>query len=184
MPLLGSLPQAGLISRDQIAEDSKTHPLRSLSLAPAPAAQPQGTPEFTFKDQKVRVVMLEGSPWFVATDVLRVLGMNPAQVSNYLRHLNTDEKQLLRKTSPNLSRGVEAWFRYAPTLTAISESGLYKLVMRSDKPEAKAFQDWVTREVLPTLRRGGRVYPLCQVGTVKPTPRTYGRSPHATAVPR
>lgn len=37
----------------------------------------------------------------------------------------------------------------------ISESGLYKLVMRSDKPQAKAFQDWVTREVLPSIRKTG-----------------------------
>lgn len=37
----------------------------------------------------------------------------------------------------------------------ISESGLYKLIMRSDKPEAKAFQDWVTRDVLPAIRKDG-----------------------------
>ncbi|MBS7705189.1 BRO-N domain-containing protein [Chelatococcus asaccharovorans] len=36
-----------------------------------------------------------------------------------------------------------------------SESGLYKLIMRSDKPEARAFQDWVTREVLPAIRKTG-----------------------------
>lgn len=37
----------------------------------------------------------------------------------------------------------------------ISESGLYKLVMRSDKPQARSFQDWVTREVLATIRKDG-----------------------------
>ncbi len=37
----------------------------------------------------------------------------------------------------------------------VSESGLYKLIMRSDKPEAAAFQDWVTREVLPSIRKTG-----------------------------
>ncbi|WP_366518336.1 BRO family protein [uncultured Paracoccus sp.] len=37
----------------------------------------------------------------------------------------------------------------------ISESGLYKLAMRSDKPEARAFQDWVTRDVLPAIRKDG-----------------------------
>lgn len=35
----------------------------------------------------------------------------------------------------------------------ITESGLYKLIMRSDKAEAKVFRDWVTREVLPTIRK-------------------------------
>jgi len=40
-----------------------------------------------------------------------------------------------------------------PSLGLISESGLYKLVMRSDKPEAREFQDWVTRVVLPAIRK-------------------------------
>lgn len=39
--------------------------------------------------------------------------------------------------------------------SVISESGLYKLIMRSDKPQAKAFQDWVTKEVLPSIRKTG-----------------------------
>ena len=42
-----------------------------------------------------------------------------------------------------------------PSLGLISESGLYKLVMRSDKPEARQFQDWVTRVVLPAIRKDG-----------------------------
>ncbi len=37
----------------------------------------------------------------------------------------------------------------------VSESGLYKLIMRSDKPAARAFQDWVTRDVLPAIRKDG-----------------------------
>jgi len=40
-------------------------------------------------------------------------------------------------------------------LKMVSESGLYKLIMRSDKPQAKAFQDWVTRSVLPAIRKDG-----------------------------
>lgn len=40
-------------------------------------------------------------------------------------------------------------------ITTISESGLYKLILRSDKPEAKAFQDWVTKVVLPAIRKDG-----------------------------
>ncbi|WP_319237465.1 BRO family protein [uncultured Propionivibrio sp.] len=45
--------------------------------------------------------------------------------------------------------------RQAPTATLISESGLYKLIMRSDKPGAKPFQDWVTKVVLPAIRKDG-----------------------------
>ncbi len=40
-------------------------------------------------------------------------------------------------------------------LTLLSESGLYKLIMRCDKPEALPFQDWVAREVLPAIRKDG-----------------------------
>ncbi|MGF7173554.1 BRO-N domain-containing protein [Azospirillum doebereinerae] len=43
------------------------------------------------------------------------------------------------------------------SLYTITESGLYKLVMRSDKPEARKFQDWVTRDVLPAIRKDGGV---------------------------
>ena len=40
-------------------------------------------------------------------------------------------------------------------MLTISESGLYKLIMRSRKPQARKFQDWVTREVLPAIRKTG-----------------------------
>ena len=41
-------------------------------------------------------------------------------------------------------------------MTIINESGLYSVILRSDKPEAKAFKRWVTHEVLPSIRRTGR----------------------------
>lgn len=44
---------------------------------------------------------------------------------------------------------------FESSLTLVSESGLYKLIMRSDKPIAATFQDWVTREVLPSIRKTG-----------------------------
>lgn len=114
--------------------------------AAAPSVQPEGTPEFTFKDQKVRVTMIDGEPWFVAADVCRVL-------NSYVMakgEVNTTMALLLLKpdgkTVPLNPIGGRK-----PNI--ISESGLYKLVMRSNKPEAKAFQKWVTREVLPSIRR-------------------------------
>lgn len=51
--------------------------------------------------------------------------------------------------------------RHTPII--ISESGLYKLVMRSDKPEAKAFQDWVTKVVLPAIRKDQKVLLVSRV---------------------
>lgn len=106
------------------------------------------TPEFAFKDQKVRVMMIEGEPWFVAADVCRVLSAHvrsngEVNTTTALGHLNEDEKRTSNPTGGRRAGGT------LPKI--ISENGLYKLVMRSDKPEAKAFQDWVTREVLPTV---------------------------------
>lgn len=86
---------------------------------------------------------LDGQPWFVAADVCRVLGI--ANVSDACSKLGQTEIR-----SQRLGDG-----RYGRPSLLVYESGLYKLIMRSDKPEAKAFQDWVTREVLPAIRKDG-----------------------------
>lgn len=94
---------------------------------------------------------LEGNPWFVAADVCRVLelGWDKANQlyapSRVVKHLDGTE------VSSNLI-AMDGRRRY---MLCISESGLYKLAMRSDKPQAKPFQDWVTKEVLPSIRKTG-----------------------------
>lgn len=125
----------------------------SLRLA-APALQnaaPEVPPEFAFKGQKVRVALLEGAPWFVAVDVCSTLDMSVvAGVGQWTRNLALDEKRIInRKQHPDLV----SWGGRTSHLTLLPESGLYKLIMRSDKPQAKAFQDWVTREVLPSISK-------------------------------
>jgi prophage antirepressor-like protein len=78
----------------------------------------------------------------VAADVCRCLGLlRPSIVCGKLLEDEKGKSDLLHQ------RGS------APTV--VSESGLYKLVMRSDKPEAREFQNWVTREVLPSIRKDG-----------------------------
>lgn len=72
--------------------------------------------------------------------------------ARYLTKLGTDEKQIVKR---GMSLGLFEVDDKAPSLTLISESGLYKLAMRSNKPEAKAFQDWVTKVVLPAIRKDG-----------------------------
>lgn len=68
-----------------------------------------------------------------------------------MTRLAPDEKRLVRrKDYPELFSG-----RSGSTLTLISESGLYKLALRSNKASAREFQDWVTREVLPAIRKDG-----------------------------
>jgi prophage antirepressor-like protein len=101
---------------------------------------------------KVRVVTIDGAPWFVAADVCRVLGMDlAAGTSQWLVGLATDEKhKATRRDLPELFSGTSAG-----SLTIISEPGLYKLIMRSNKLVARPFQDWVTREVLPAIRETG-----------------------------
>lgn len=83
-----------------------------------------------------------GEPVFVAKDVLAVLELDRTA----LRKLDDDEKGVDLIHTPGGDQQV----------STVTEPGFYKLVMRSRKPEAKAFQRWVTHEVLPTLRsRGG-----------------------------
>ena len=106
---------------------------------------------FADKGFKIRVIMRLGDPWFVAKDACDCLAI--ADVSQACKNLDDDEKQVVAR-SPELS----LLFREssnAPTMTLISESGLYTLIMRSNKPEAKVFRKWVTSEVLPSIRKTG-----------------------------
>ncbi|MGA1859139.1 BRO family protein [Azospirillum sp. 11R-A] len=107
----------------------------------------------------IRTVEIDGAPWFMAVDACRALGLSTyAGTTVHLKTLTADERQ--GHSLPSLNRllggGVDrAFFGGAGLQTLISESGLYKLVMRSDKPEARKFQDWVTRDVLPAIRKDG-----------------------------
>jgi len=111
---------------------------------------------FKFGTNAVRVVEIIGEPWFVAVDVYRVLYGRTTGLTNRTTVLATDERRLLRKADEGEFSSLSCLFaNKAHTVAAISESGLYKLIMRSDKPAARVFQDWVTREVLPAIRKTG-----------------------------
>lgn len=102
---------------------------------------------FNFNTASIRVVEIEGKPWFVASDVAAILGFRTtAGAGWYARHLDSGERNTI-----TLADGM----RGNPNKTAVTESGLYKLILRSDKPEAKPFQDWVTQIVLPAIRKDG-----------------------------
>lgn len=102
---------------------------------------------FNFNGHPIRVIVRDGEPWFVATDVCAALGY--ANTSKAVGdHLDDDERaSAMVQRTHNDSLGV-------PT-NIISESGLYALVLRSRKPEARKFAKWVTGEVLPSIRRTG-----------------------------
>ena len=99
---------------------------------------------FAFGDNLVRSMTDEnGNPWFVAKDVAVVLDIQ--NIRQNLSELDDDEKGVCTTYTPG----------GAQELKTVSESGLYALVFRSRKPEAKAFSKWVRSEVLPTLRKTG-----------------------------
>ena len=99
---------------------------------------------FQYQDQPVRTVQRDGEPWFVLKDVCAVLGLGtPARVAE---RLEEDEVSSTHLTD-SLGRQQD--------MTIINESGLYNVILRSDKPEARPFRKWVTGEVLPSIRKTG-----------------------------
>ena len=94
---------------------------------------------------QVRTTLVDNEPWFVAADVCKALEIgNPRQA---VSRLDDDEKL---NTVIN-SDGI----RGNPNMTIVSEPGLYSLILRSRKPEAKVFKRWITHEVIPSIRKHG-----------------------------
>lgn len=101
--------------------------------------------QFDFKGAALRTLTDEnGEPWFIAKDVCDILGLENSRKAT--AELDPDEKNTV-----TISDGIPG----NPNKTIISEPGLYKLIMRSRKQEAKEFQRWVTHEVLPSIRKHG-----------------------------
>ncbi|MBF9068232.1 BRO-N domain-containing protein [Streptacidiphilus fuscans] len=115
---------------------------------------------FPVTGQPIRVVMIDGEPWFAVADVCKILGHgSPSKAIRVLhksevRRVNTRTITLTSRQGNHVSAGGNTHQRGNPELNVISESGLYRLIMRSDMPAARPFQDWVTRELLPAIRRG------------------------------
>lgn len=103
-------------------------------------------PVFNFGEKQVRIILRDGEPWFVASDVAEALGYrNAPDAARSLSEHQKASTQIVRSTSGG-----------NPNVTIINESGLYRLVLRSRKPEAEKFSDWVTGEVLPAIRKTGQ----------------------------
>ncbi|NMN02755.1 phage antirepressor [Bifidobacterium panos] len=104
---------------------------------------------FDFKGATVRTLAdKQGEPWFVLKDCMDVLGIgNPTET---VKMFDEDEFSTT-EVIDSIGRRQQAY--------VISEPGLYRLVMKSRKPEAKDFQRWVTHEVLPQIRRTGGYIP-------------------------
>ncbi len=100
---------------------------------------------FNFSGNKVRVAIDErnGEPFWVAKDVCDVLGYKNSR--DAISKLDADEKGVSEIATPSGNQ----------KMSVINESGLYTLILRSNKPEAKRFKKWVTSEVLPSIRKTG-----------------------------
>lgn len=112
---------------------------------------------FTFNTSAIRVVTIDGNPWFVAADLCRVLYSDfnrYAGVSKYMQNVGADERMTVNRHTPGIPLDLFVGAS-APSYVVLSESGLYKLALRSNKPTAKPFQDWVTKVVLPAIRKDG-----------------------------
>lgn len=100
---------------------------------------------FHYGSNDLRTLQRDGEPWFVLKDVCQVLDLgSPHKVAE---RLDEDERNQIPVTD-SLGRLQDT--------TIISESGLYAVILRSDKPEAKPFRKWVTSQVLPSIRKHGR----------------------------
>lgn len=101
---------------------------------------------FNYQDNEVRTVEVNGEPWFVLKDVCAIL--NIENHKDVVKRLDADEVGRFNLPHPqNPDKLIE--------MVCINESGLYNVLLRSDKPEAKPLRKWVTSEVLPSIRKTG-----------------------------
>jgi len=97
-----------------------------------------------YKDHTVRMLIIDGEPWWVAKDVCEILDLGDTHKA--VERLDDDERNLIPVTD-SLGRLQETYI--------VNEAGLYSLILGSRKPEAKEFKRWITHEVIPQIRKTG-----------------------------
>jgi len=98
---------------------------------------------FNYSDKPVRTIVKEDGPWWVLKDVADILDIrNHKDIAS---RLNEDEKGVDSIDTPG---GIQS-------MITVNEPGLYNVIIRSDKPEAKSFKRWITHEVVPQIRKTG-----------------------------
>lgn len=112
---------------------------------------------FSFQENHpVRVQVINGDPWFCLKDVCQILSVTVASPSRF----QMDMKGVTKKVTPTDGGSQK--------LTFVSEPNLYRVIFRSNRPEARQFQNWVFNEVLPTIRKRG------EYNYVEPAPKCAG----------
>ena len=107
---------------------------------------------FTYDEvSSLRVIVIDDEPWFVVTDACQMLDLRDA--TSAMKMVHDDDKRLLRRSdTPQFFGGI------APQVQAIglvNESGVYALIFQSNKDRAREVRHWVTRDVLPSIRKTG-----------------------------
>ena len=111
---------------------------------------------WNYEGAEVRTVQIDGEPWFVLADICRELEISNSRMVS--ERLESDELMSAKLTSGGQRR----------EMTIINESGLYTVILRSDKPQAKPFRKWVTSEVLPSIRKHGSYSVQSQFADLSP----------------
>lgn len=99
--------------------------------------------KFEKDGRALRTITKDGEPWFVNKDACDALGIS--KYRDALSHLDEDERASMKMDTLGGTQ----------TVSIISEPGLYKLIAKSGKPQAKAFLRWLTHDVLPSIRKTG-----------------------------
>jgi prophage antirepressor-like protein len=99
---------------------------------------------FTFEEKNIRILIINSKPWWVLLDVCETLSLGtPSRVAERLDEDEVSQTHVIDKTGRQQK------------MLIINESGLYNVLIRSDKPNAKVFRRWVTHDVLPDIREKG-----------------------------
>lgn len=101
---------------------------------------------FNYQEKQVRTILKNNEPWFVLKDVCDVLEISNSR--NVAARLDVDEKGVHQADTLGGSQ----------QMLIINEPGLYSVILRSEKPEAKQFKRWITHEVIPSIRKHGGYY--------------------------
>jgi anti-repressor protein len=125
-----ALPRPSQGTPDTVSLDSKRQPHTGLQV-------------FTYEGSEVRTVQRGGETWWVLKDICDVLGLS--DTGEVAERLDGDELTRIKHVSGGQTR----------EMYAVNESGLYSVILRSNKPEAKNFKRWLTHEVLPSIRKHG-----------------------------
>ena len=146
--LIGNISPAflrnALITSSPYQHETKTH----TALLPERKNQMENKIEVFQNEQfgAVRITLIDGEPWFAASDVCKALEIKNAPQA--LSRLEEDERFTTIISNDSAASGKSK-------LSFVNEAGLYSLILSSRKPEAKAFKRWVTHEVIPAIRKTG-----------------------------